>query len=185
MNKENKLLLAIDMQNDFIYDALENNMAKQIIPAVTRKIADWEKTGQPIIFTRDTHYDDYMTTEEGKNLPVPHCIVNTNGHNIIAELQGFASKHILIDKHTFGSNSLMNFLEMHPNQFDIIEIIGICTDICVISNAVIAKTASPNSHIIIDAACCAGVTAESHDIALNAMKSLQMEIINQGKEAWR
>lgn len=183
--KQNKLLLVVDMQNDFIYGALKNHMAEQIIPAVVNKVKEWDKTGQPIIFTRDTHYDYYMDTEEGKNLPVPHCIVNTEGHNIITELRDFAAKHIVIDKNTFGSSRLMRYLEMHPNHFDIIEIIGICTDICVISNGVTTKTASPNAHIIVDAACCAGVTAESHDTALNAMKSLQIEVINQGKEAWR
>lgn len=180
-----KILIVVDMQNDFTTGALGSREAATIISNVAGKINEARAKGDMVIFTQDTHGDDYMQTEEGKNLPVPHCIKGTEGWLLAAGLQG--DNDNVFEKETFGSMKLGKFLEnLRANDEDyVIELVGLCTDICVLSNVVIAKAAMPNAHVTVDAACCAGVTPESHDTALNAMKAIQVEVINQGKEPWR
>lgn len=191
MNKKElrKILIVVDMQNEFVNGALGSNEAKQIISNVKDKIIDVSKEeNTAIIFTRDTHDEDYMNTEEGKNLPVPHCIKGEHGWELVDEIKELSlTIGKIIDKDTFGSRELGTYLLTLEGEFHIeeIEFVGLCTDICVISNAVIAKTFCPNIHLVVDAACCAGVTPESHDIALEAMSSLQVEVRNRGKEPWR
>ena len=128
-----------------------------------------------VIFTRDTHFEDYMNTQEGKNLPVPHCIKDTDGWQICDELKPYAD--VIIDKLTFGSIELPDFIKSFNEPIEKIELCGLCTDICVISNAVVLKAAFPEVPIAVDSSCCAGVTVESHNNALNAMKVIQIEII--------
>ena len=128
-----------------------------------------------VIFTRDTHLDNYLQTQEGKNLPIPHCIKNTDGWHICDELKQYAET--VIDKQTFGSMELPKVINEFNENVEQIELCGLCTDICVISNAMILKSAFPEAKIIVDATCCAGVTVESHNTALNAMKAAQIEII--------
>lgn len=173
-----KKLIVIDMQNDFTYDALKNQQAIDVIAAVCDKVKNYQ--GE-VIFTRDTHYDNYLETQEGRKLPVPHCIENTKGWELVEPLKAFCEENNcrIFDKPTFGSVDLMNALtaENKAQEIKEIELVGVCTDICVISNAMLLKAAMPEVTIKVDSKCCAGVTPESHEIALNAMKSCQIEII--------
>ena len=172
-----KILVVVDMQNDFIDGALGTSEAQAIVPLVKEKI---EKFDGKVIFTRDTHFDNYMQTQEGKNLPVPHCIKDTEGWEIRAELEALRTRPA-IDKPTFGSVALGKLLaeENMQEPIESITFVGLCTDICVISNAMIAKAFLPEVPLIVDAACCAGVTPESHRNALEAMKACQIAIENE------
>ncbi len=172
------ILIVVDMQNDFIDGALGTKEAVAIVPKVAEKIRNF--TGK-VLFTRDTHEENYMETQEGKNLPVPHCIRGTEGWQIRAELEALRNEKA-IDKVTFGSADLGALLQQEhaKNEINSITLIGLCTDICVISNAMLVKAFLPEVKIIIDAACCAGVTPESHQNALNAMKVCQIQIENEG-----
>lgn len=171
------VLIVVDMQNDFIDGALGTAEAVQIVPKVSRKIKEFEGT---VIFTRDTHEENYMETQEGHKLPVPHCIRGTKGWEILEELEALRVD-AAIDKVTFGSKELGSMLvEMNDaDPIDSITLIGLCTDICVISNALLIKAFLPEVRMLVDAACCAGVTPESHQNALAAMKMCQIEIVNE------
>ena len=171
------ILLVIDMQNDFIDGALGTKEAVEIVPAVKAKIEQFEG---PVLFTRDTHETWYMDTQEGKNLPVPHCIRGTDGWQIRPELDALR-KTEAIDKKTFGSKDLGRILTEMNEQEEIgrITVIGLCTDICVISNALLAKAFLPEVPIIVDASCCAGVTPESHENALKAMEVCQIKVVGR------
>lgn len=170
-----KYLIVIDMQNDFIDAALGTKEAQAIVPAVRDKILEYRNSGNTVIFTRDTHQTDYLDTQEGRKLPVPHCIINTEGWQISAQLP-VLSNDLIIDKPTFGSTELAKYFA-EPKNTESIELIGLCTDICVISNAMLLKAALPETPICIDAKCCAGVTPESHSNALQAMRMCQIDII--------
>ena len=169
-----KLLIVVDMQNDFIDGALGTAEAVSIVPYVKSVIENFDGK---VLFTRDTHFENYMETQEGKNLPVPHCIKGTDGWQIRAELDALR-KTEAIDKITFGSKDLVEILK---NEADIesITFVGLCTDICVISNVMIVKAFYPEIPLIVDAKACAGVTPESHTNALNAMKMCQVTVINE------
>lgn len=169
-----KYLIVVDMQNDFIDGALGTAEAVSIVPYVKSVIENFDGK---VIFTRDTHFENYMETQEGKNLPVPHCIKGTDGWQIRAELDALR-KTEAIDKLTFGSKDLA---EMLKNEGDIesITFVGLCTDICVISNVMLVKAFYPEIPLIVDAKACAGVTPESHKNALNAMKMCQVTVINE------
>lgn len=170
-----KLLIVIDMQNDFIDGALGTKEAVAIVPNVKKKIEEFEGT---VLFTRDTHETDYMDTQEGRNLPVPHCIRGTSGWEIREELEALR-KTDPIDKVTFGSSELGNILmSMHEDdEIESITFVGLCTDICVISNVMIAKAFLPEIPICVDASCCAGVSVESHENALKAMEVCQVKVV--------
>ncbi len=168
-----KALIVVDMQNDFIDGALGTNEAVAIVGNVKEKIAEYRKNGDTVIFTRDTHGEDYMNTQEGKNLPVPHCIKGTKGWEISAELD--ADDSLVIDKPTFGSKELAGYLAGIDGLREV-ELIGLCTDICVISNAMLIKAFMPELKVSVDSSCCAGVTPESHNNALSAMKMCQIEV---------
>lgn len=165
-----KVLIVIDMQNDFVDGSLGTKEAVQIVPAVTDKVKSAIANNDGIIFTKDTHYSDYLDTAEGKNLPVKHCIKGSKGWEIIPSLNEYA--HNIIEKNTFGSTSLPEIVK----EYDEIELIGLCTDICVISNALLLKAYFPEKDICVDSSCCAGVTPESHNNALEAMKMCQIKI---------
>ncbi len=169
-----KLLLVIDMQNDFIDGALGTKEAVEIVVSVKEKIESYRKNGGTVIFTRDTHKENYLNTMEGKKLPVPHCIEGTKGWEISPELDVADSK--IIDKPTFGSTELAEILK-DIDGIDEIEIIGLCTDICVISNALLIKATMPETKITVDSKCCAGVTPKSHENALKAMQMCQIDVI--------
>lgn len=169
-----KVLCVIDMQNDFIDAALGTPEAVKILPKVKEKIELYRKNGDTVIFTRDTHEENYMDTLEGKNLPVPHCINGSDGWQISSALT--VGDSVVIDKPTFGSYKLSEYIA-GLDGVEKVEIIGLCTDICVISNAMLIKAKMPEMPICVDSACCAGVTPESHENALSAMKMCQIEIM--------
>ena len=171
------ILVVVDMQNDFITGALGTPEAQSIVSRVKARIEDF--TGD-IYFTRDTHHGDYLDTQEGRNLPVSHCIEETDGWEICDALQPYAADAPIIDKPTFGSIELAEALQEINLEDPVksVTLIGLCTDICVISNAMLLKAALPEIDIIIDAACCAGVTPEGHATALHAMRACQIIIEN-------
>ena len=175
-----KVLIVVDMQNDFIDGSLGSEEAVAIVPRVISKIKNHEGL---VLFTKDTHGKDYLESQEGRNLPVAHCIEGTPGWELQREIKDIAgqNKNIIFSKDTFGSKDLIDFLVdlAEKENIEEIELVGLCTDICVISNALSIKTFLPEIPIKVDAACCAGVTEESHENALFAMKSCQIDIINQ------
>ncbi|MDE6895986.1 MAG: cysteine hydrolase [Lachnospiraceae bacterium] len=171
------ILVVVDMQNDFIDGALGTKEAVAIVPKVKEKIEGFQGR---VLFTRDTHGENYMDTQEGRKLPVPHCIRDTDGWQISPELAPFCQE-APIDKVTFGSSGLGAVLQ-EADRKDTVEritFIGLCTDICVISNALLAKAFLPEAEIVVDASCCAGVTPESHKNALEAMKVCQIQVENE------
>ena len=173
-----KLLVVVDMQNDFITGALENKEGQMIVDKLADYIRDFDGD---IIATRDTHTEEYMATQEGKKLPVPHCIRGTEGWNIVPAVQAALDKKAetasvrYIDKPTFGSCKLGETVA--GEAYTDVELCGVCTDICVISNALLTKAFLPNAHVKVDASCCAGVTPDSHNTALDAMKACHVEVI--------
>lgn len=167
-----KYLIVVDMQQDFINGSLGSEDAEKIVPAVVEKVKNFDGK---VIFTRDTHFDNYLQTREGKKLPVLHCLKDTAGWQICDELKPYVNT--VVDKITFGSTDLPDVIRNFGENADSIELCGLCTDICVISNAMILKTAFPETPIAVDASCCAGVSRESHNTALNAMRAVQIEII--------
>ena len=166
-----KVLIVVDMQVDFITGSLGSEMAAAIVPGVVETVKRFDGK---ILFTRDTHHADYLDTQEGKKLPVAHCIQNTPGWQICEELQPYADT--VVDKETFGSMALPQILRSYGEPVEQITLCGLCTDICVISNAMILKAAFPEARVIVDGACCAGVSAESHATALQALKAVQVEV---------
>ena len=173
-----KLLIVVDMQKDFVDGALGSKEALAIVEPVVQKIKAFEGD---IIVTYDTHQANYMDTQEGKNLPVPHCIKGTAGweldHRVQKALEGKPYK--VIEKPTFGSTALPTLIrDMAGDEPFTVELIGLCTDICVVSNALLIKAHFPESEIFVDAACCAGVTPETHRAALSTMACCQIQIQN-------
>ena len=168
-----KYLIVVDMQKDFINGSLGSKLAEKIVPDVVEKVKNFDGK---VIYTRDTHFADYMQTQEGKKLPVPHSINDTDGWQICDELKDYAND--VVDKITFGSVDLPGILKDYGNEIDEIELCGLCTDICVISNAMILKASFPETKIVVDGKCCAGVSVESHKTALEAMKAVQIEILD-------
>ena len=172
------ILVVVDMQNDFISGSLGTEEAKRIVPAAAEKIKSFHGR---VLFTRDTHEGSYLSTQEGKSLPGEHCVRGTQGWQIAPEIEALR-KEAPVDKPSFGSISLAEILKAqhtYGEHISSITLIGLCTDICVISNAIILKAYLPEVPIIVDAACCAGVTPESHIRALDAMKMCQIDVINE------
>lgn len=164
-----KTLIVVDMQNDFIDGALGTPEAQAIVENVRRKIEEYRACGGEIIFTRDTHGEDYLSTPEGKKLPVVHCVKDTYGWQISDKLDADGCE--MIDKPTFGYTGWVG------RSFDSIELVGLCTDICVVSNALILKALYPDAEMTVDSSCCAGVTPDSHTAALTTMKMCQINVI--------
>ncbi|MBO4981415.1 MAG: cysteine hydrolase [Lachnospiraceae bacterium] len=173
-----KILIVVDMQNDFVDGALGTKEAAAVVPIVVGRVADAVRNGEKLYFTRDTHQPDYLNTKEGQKLPVPHCILSTKGWELIPRLEHYALGARIVDKPTFGSMALADILlsEHARDPIEKITLIGLCTDICVISNALLLKAALPEAEIAVNASCCAGVTPESHDNALKAMEMCQINI---------
>lgn len=187
MGKERvDVLIVVDMQNDFVTGSLGTPEAQAIVPKVVEKIKNWK--GE-ILYTRDTHFENYLETQEGKHLPVKHCVQGTWGWQLVDEVDAMISDKencSIYNKFTFGSNGLQEDIRIYgaiterPGlEVNSITLIGLCTDICVISNALLLKAVQPEVPIIVDASCCAGVTPESHKNALAAMKMCQIEIVNE------
>ena len=170
-----KLLIVVDMQNDFVTGTLGTPQAQAILSNVKEKIEQYRQNGGAIIFTRDTHHDNYQATQEGKCLPVAHCVEGTEGHAIVDGLGADGCK--VFDKPTFGSLELAEWVA--AGNYGEVELCGLCTDICVVSNALILKAQLPETAITVDARCCAGVTEESHRAALLTMKMCQVNIAGE------
>ncbi len=171
-----KILIVVDMQNDFVDGALGSHEAVKIVPLVCEKIKNFDGD---IIVTFDTHHENYIETQEGKKLPVVHCVKGTNGwelnKEVLSALDG--KSYLKIEKPTFGSVELPKIIEgiVGDNGFEI-ELIGLCTDICVVSNALLLKANFPEVNISVDSSCCAGVTVDSHNAALITMKMCHIDV---------
>lgn len=176
---EHKLLIVVDMQNDFVDGALGTKEAKAIVSHVVDKVSSFEGT---VLFTQDTHQKDYLHTQEGRNLPVPHCIKDTPGWDLIPPLKIWQEERgaKVFEKYTFGSWELGVYLkELHAtNPITSIEFVGICTDICVVSNALLVKAALPEVPILVDSRGAAGVTPDTHKAALETMRSCQITVLD-------
>ena len=176
------VLVVVDMQNDFVSGALGTQEAFDIVPYVVGRVVDGLNRGETVLFTRDTHGADYAGTQEGKKLPVAHCIKGSEGWEIIPQLRPYAPHPI--DKPTFGSRYLGALLLAQDEDLrrqgktgvEKVTFLGVCTDICVISNALLVKAFLPEAEIAVEADCCAGVTPESHRTALEAMKACQITV---------
>lgn len=175
------VLVVVDMQKDFVDGALGTTEAVKIVPHVVERVKDGISRGETIVFTRDTHEENYMETQEGRHLPVPHCIRGTEGWEIIPELREYAESRKIVDKPIFGSAELGQVLtEMNAKEtIHNITFVGLCTDICVISNALLTKAFLMEAVVTVDAKCCAGVSVETHRNALNAMKVCQITVVNE------
>ena len=175
-----KVLIVVDMQNDFVKGSLGTKEAQEIIPNIKRKIDEYLKNGDIVFFTCDTHYEDYFDTLEGQNLPVKHCIYETEGWEVVSELRKidflYCNNVRSIIKNTFGYIDWRKHLPYADESLEI-ELCGVCTDICVVSNALILRAIYPNATIFVDAYHCAGSTPEKHEAALEVMKSCQIEVI--------
>ena len=173
-----EILVVVDMQNDFVTGPLGTPEARTILPKVAEKVKNFPGR---VLFTRDTHEENYLESREGRALPVPHCIRGSRGWEICPELETLR-KEEPVDKPTFGSTGLGEVLraaDQYGEKIGKITLVGVCTDICVISNALLLRAFLPEAEIAVDAACCAGVTPESHQTALRAMKACQIAIENE------
>ena len=177
--KTGKFLIVVDMQKDFIDGALGTKEAQAIVPAVCARIRECKEAGYTLIATLDTHEENYLETREGKYLPVPHCIKNTEGWRIRPEVMDALGKDaLLVEKPTFGSVRLPQIIRDRSGEDgpEAIELLGLCTDICVVSNAMLLKAAFPETDFTVHADCCAGVTPQKHEAALETMRSCQISI---------
>lgn len=170
-----KVLVVVDMQHDFVDGALGTPEARGIVEKVRKKVENYLAEGNTVVYTQDTHTPDYLQTQEGRNLPVEHCLEDSWGWEILPEV--YAKDAPVVRKKGFGSMELADRIAA-MGKVEAVELIGLCTDICVISNAMILKSRFPELPIQVDAACCAGVTPESHDNALRAMQMCQIEILS-------
>jgi len=171
-----KVLVVVDMQNDFITGVLGSHEAEAIVPNVVRKMHQYSEDHADIICTCDSHGFNYLSTPEGRKLPIPHCIRNTDGWLICPQIVNTRIPFRTINKETFGYPFWESYLDDEPSS---IELVGVCTDICVMSNALILKAIYPKSEIIVDASCCAGTTPEAHQAALRVMQSCQITVIGE------
>ncbi len=173
-----RILIIVDMQNDFIDGVLGSENAKALIGSVCTKIECWSGD---LAITKDTHGEDYLDTPEGKLLPVPHCVDGTTGHRlndrVFQAFNRFRGARMIFHKKAFGCKVLGNFLS--EEDYDEVFLCGLCTDFCVLSNAIIAQAALPNAQIVVDASCCAGSTPQMHEKTLEIMEHLGIEVINK------
>ena len=167
-----ELLAVIDMQNDFVFGALGSSDAQAILPAVEKRISAARQAGKTVVFTRDTHGEDYLSTQEGKRLPGKHCLKDSEGWQIVGGLQKSGDK--VFDKPLFASVELAEYIRRE--NFERVEFIGVCTDICVVSNVLLTKAFSPETEVSVCAKCCAGTSAAAHEAALLTMRSCQAQI---------
>ena len=173
-----KLLVVVDMQNDFINGSLGTHQAQAIVPGAIEYIHNFD--GE-VVYTQDTHGKDYLNTQEGKKLPVPHCIFGSEGWKIPEELMCYKKNYNepaeVFGKGTFGSTKLAQYIQLNRELYEEITLIGLCTDICVISNALLIKAFCREIPIKVIADLCAGTTVEKHEMALEVMESCQIEIL--------
>lgn len=171
-----RILVVVDMQNDFISGALGTKEAQAIVPKVREKIQNFDGW---VYFTMDTHGEDYLSTQEGRNLPVKHCVKGTWGWKLNPQIDQ-VRQSTPVEKNTFGSKGLADVLKArntYEEPLEEIQLVGVCTDICVISNALLVKAFCPEAAVSVRASCCAGVTPHSHETALAAMRACQIDIV--------
>lgn len=177
---ENRFLVVIDVQNDFVTGALGTKEAEAVIPSIVEKVRNFKGN---ILFTQDTHSEKYLSTQEGKILPIEHCIEHTNGWKLVPQLEDLQKERgsIIYRKDKFGSLELAADSERiyQKGKMSALELIGLCTDVCVLYNALLLKTYLPEIPIAVDASCCAGTTPDRHRMALETMKSCQIRITNE------
>lgn len=173
-----EILVVVDMQKDFVTGPLGTPQAREIVPKVVRKIQAHYTDSDMVVFTRDTHYEDYAITQEGKNLPIPHCIYGTEGWEIVPAIKPYTYANYCVDKSTFGSIELAQIIKRIYQRYDnvSVELVGVCTDICIVSNALLLKAAMPELCIEVDASCCAGSTVPKHVAALSILESCQINV---------
>ena len=187
-----KVIVIVDMQNDFVNGPLGTPEARNILPVMVERLREYQSEQPLIFFTKDTHYDNYLDTQEGVNLPVAHCIEDTNGWSICKSISSFVDLNpnflfysddsiirSRIYKNTFGSIRLAEVINEYEDEIDEVIFMGVCTDICVVSNALLVKAYCPELKITVDASCCAGTTPENHMAALQVMKSCQINVIGE------
>lgn len=174
---KDKILVVVDMQNDFVTGALGTKEAQAIVPKVVAKIEEYKKQGYPVLATMDTHHSNYLQTNEGRHLPIEHCLEETTGWKLVPEIDPLIREVDRIRKFQFANYSLARVVDLHCKGYFDIELVGVCTDICVIANALVFKMYFPENTITVDASCCAGTTPEAHEAALKVMKSCQIDII--------
>lgn len=181
-----KILIMIDMQNDFLTGVLGNGQTAAVVPAVCEKVRRYlAESKAPLIYTMDTHVENYLSTQEGRNLPVTHCIKDSHGWQLDSRLKAITDSQpertVKIEKGTFGAENLpecvKDISQQYGEEIEEIELVGVCTDICVISNAMLLKAFFPETLITVDSSCCAGVTPQSHQNALEAMKMCHIRVI--------
>lgn len=172
-----KLLVVVDFQNDFVDGSLGFPMADKLHGKICEKIIAYKKENQTVCFTLDTHEADYEKTQEGRNLPVPHCIRGTHGHELYKDVSVLSEGCLKFEKNTFGSGLLYEWLK--ESAFDSIELVGLVSNICVISNAVLAKTALPEAQIIVDAACTASFDPLMNEKVLDILEGIQVAVTNR------
>ena len=170
-----RLLVVVDFQNDFVCGSLGFEKAKELEKVILEKINEYKN--DDIIFTLDTHEDDYLSTIEGKHLPIKHCIKGTSGHEIYGKIKEISKNYPCIEKETFASKELLHFIENKPFTYESIEICGLVSDICVISNAIIAKAASPKSKILVDKKATSSANLKMQEMVFNVMQNLHIEVI--------
>lgn len=172
-----KALVVLDLQYDFVYGSLATPEAQAVVPGVVAKINEYKENGDLIFFTLDSHDKNYLTSQEGRNLPIPHCIKGTDGHRMLEEIESLSDDtDIFVEKAAFGSPQLAKSIAGKGGEIREVEMVGLCTDICVISNALLIKAYSPETPISVIAKLCAGTTPEGHKAALEAMKSCHVNI---------
>lgn len=172
-----RLLAIIDYQNDFVTGALGFDRAPLLHDAIVEKVRQYKRSGDTVVYTMDTHCDDYLQTSEGKYLPIVHCVKGTPGWALYGDLPDVLSGCRCFEKPTFGSIALMQYCQTH--RFDAIELIGLVSHICVMSNAVLIKAALPQADVIVDAACTAAADTALHEQCLNVLQSMQIRVINR------
>lgn len=172
-----KILVVVDMQKDFIDGALGFDGADRVIPGIAAKIKEFEEAGDEVVYTLDTHFENYMETQEGKNLPVPHCIKGTDGWSLCDELKALLVDKKGFEKPTFGSMELACYLKENAADISSIEVCGLVSNICVVSNAVIAKAACPEAEIIVDSSLTASFAPDLHQATMDVLKGLQVTVL--------
>lgn len=170
-----RLLVVVDFQNDFVCGSLGFEKAKELEKVILEKINEYKD--DDIIFTLDTHEDDYLNTIEGEHLPIKHCIKGTSGHEIYGKIKEISKNYPCIEKETFASKELLHFIENKSFTYESIEICGLVSDICVISNAIIAKAASPKSKILVDSKATSSANLQMQEMAFKVMQNLHIEVI--------
>ena len=177
METVKRMLVVVDMQNDFIYGELGTEEARAIVPKIIDKIDEYMSRRDIILFTKDVHGDEYFDMIEGKKLPVRHCVKGSDGAEIIREIKDMDCIEFQTEKETFGAIKLATC--PLPQNCVSVEVVGVCTDCCVISNAILLRNMFPYTKIIVDASCCAGTTPDNHKIALKAMKNCMIDVVGE------